>query len=229
MASDIKHVLICGDSFAITDTRYPGLHWSEKIVARRHRVSNVALGGSTNAQIALQVQQGICNLNPDFVIVHFTAYGRAEFDKNVKPESPPRIDDAGIRDRNFNRYDTSCYDNESKNKLWFDYLINAASDEFEVIKNYFSILGTLQYLQIKNIPFCWSMGGLFDRDIDSILHDNLIKNELHHYENRRIQTNLWLHADQGESAPWFHVSDESVLQKFCDECLIQIEKNNPWV
>jgi hypothetical protein len=221
----VKDILICGDSFAITDPNYPGLHWSEKISSHGYSISNLALGGSTNSQIKMQVHQGM-SLNPDFVVVLFTSPNRAEFDKNINVSGPDVLSDSNIRNYNFARYDTSCYQDQKKNKFWFDYLAHAASQDFEIIKEYFTILGTLQYLESKCMPFCWSLGGFqYDPDLSDLLSKNVLKNELIRYEDRRIHLDLWAHTQQGEDIPWFHVPDEKILESFSNECLQHIKNS----
>ena len=66
-------ILVCGDSYAITDSDFPGLHWSEKILnfSPNFELCNLAYGGCSNAMITLQLLQGL-NLNPNFVILSFT-------------------------------------------------------------------------------------------------------------------------------------------------------------
>ena len=221
----MKNILICGDSFAITDSRYPGLHWSEKIKAQGYHISNLSVGGSTNSQIRMQVHQGL-SLSPDFVVILFTAPGRAEFDKNINVVIPDVLNEATIRNYNRERYTTSCYQDHQKNKLWNEYLYRAASQDFEMIKEYFVMLGTLQYLESKRIPFCWSEGGFSCvTEIGDILHKNIIADDLDEYRHCRIGLNLWNHAQQGEEIPWFHVPDEKILENFSSECLQHIKNS----
>jgi hypothetical protein len=54
-------VLICGDSYCTNDTDYPGLHWTEKMLAQSAQleICNLAHGGCSNAMILLQLLQGI--------------------------------------------------------------------------------------------------------------------------------------------------------------------------
>lgn len=219
-------ILICGDSFSITDTRYPGLHWSEKIGSRGHDIVNVALGGGTNGQIVAQLHQGL-RLNPDFVIIGFTSINRAVYDKVLDHRISSVMTDADIRNFNLSRYETSCYDNQIKNEFYHRYL-TVASEEFEIIETYFKMIAMFDHLKIRNIPFCWNLGGLADLDIGSILEKNFLVNLLIHQEHNRTKINLWKHAQHGETVPWFHVPDESVLKEFSDECLFHIEKNNQW-
>ena len=77
-------VLICGDSYCVTDPDFPGLHWSEKILnfSPDFEIANLAYGGCSNAMIALQLSQGL-TLTPDFVILCFTNESRYELDKDV--------------------------------------------------------------------------------------------------------------------------------------------------
>jgi len=44
-------ILVCGDSFSITDPDYPGLHWTEKILnfSPDFEIANLSYGGCSNA------------------------------------------------------------------------------------------------------------------------------------------------------------------------------------
>lgn len=211
-------ILICGDSYCITDPTYPGLHWSEKILEsnREHEVINLANGGCSNALIALQLLQGL-RYKPDFIIFSFTSCERLEFDKDdtVLPES---LDPHGLISYINKRYTTTCYpmspENEDAYKRW---LIHSSS-ELEKIKNYFYICFCLMTLKSKNIKFCYSLGGFeFQQDYTFVLKQNYANNILKQFKEHELSTNLWCFGRKSE--PWFHVDDEKVQMLFANECM----------
>jgi len=97
-------ILVCGDSYSITDPDFPGLHWSEKILnfSSGFELCNLAFGGCSNAMITLQLLQGL-NLNPDFVIIAFTNEHRYEIDKDA---SVLPVDLSALSLSNYQKVDT---------------------------------------------------------------------------------------------------------------------------
>ena len=77
-------ILICGDSFCVTDPKFPKLHWSEKLLELSSdiEVYNLSMGGASNALITMQLMQGL-KLKPDFIILSFTNEHRYEKDNNI--------------------------------------------------------------------------------------------------------------------------------------------------
>ncbi len=217
-------ILICGDSYCVTDSNYPGLHWSEKILqtSPTFTVSNLAYGGASNAHICLQLSHGIKFINPDFVIISFTGYTRYEVDK----DQTVKLNGFTVEDINnyyYSRYQTSLYENEGKNKIINQYISNAASDSFEKIKNYFYISLALHKLYISKIPFCFTLGGfVYNHDYLKFINSNYLDNILNNYEKNQLTTNLWFHGQK--NSPYFHVDDENIQNLFAAECLMHIEK-----
>lgn len=219
-------ILVCGDSYAVTDPSYPGLHWSEKLIAHNSdfEVVNLACGGSSNALIAMQFSQGL-RFNPDFVIFSFTSCGRYELDgdKEAVPESMSYI---GIANYLKSRYTTNMYEiAQSKNKDLACYLTQVASEEFEKLKNYFYIMYCLSTATARGINFCFSLGGFSQpQDYKSFLKQNFVTNEILQYRDREISINLWEYGRK--SSPFFHVDDENIQLLFASQCVEFI--GNKW-
>jgi hypothetical protein len=174
-----KKILLCGDSFGTTDSRYPNLHFSEKITEKISdcEIINLSRGGASNALIEMQVHQGL-QFNPDYAIVLFTNSCRNEYEINMSdffqrsvkswPKNTSWENVSAFNSRTYltnvqwswNQHEIPDYDNahgmiESyKQKMLYE------SSDLNIIKNYFTALAILNLLKINNIPVCFSLGGL---------------------------------------------------------------------
>ena len=213
-------ILICGDSFAVTDARYPGIHWSEKILnfSKDFEVMNFAYGGSSNALIALQLSQGL-RFNPDFVIFTFTSDSRYEFD-NDPGSIPSSMDYLEISNYLKNRYTTNMYEHSpQKNRDVIMCLETTFSKNFEKLKNYFYIMYCLNTVQNRNIKFCYSLGGFeYKQDYSALLNQNFLENDLANYRNRELLINLWYYQNKSSNA-YFHVDDPEIQNLFYNQCM----------
>jgi len=217
-------ILICGDSYCVTDPKFPDLHWSEKILDNdpNFEVLNLAYGGCSNAMINLQLLQGL-KLNPDFVIISFTTDGRYEIDKNISA-LPKELSAQELSNYHYARYTTNNYQIDTDIKKTIEkYKLTASSQNFERLKNYFYISFCLTTLTIKNIPFCFSLGGFeFNQDYTNFINSNYIENFIVNYSQNQLSTNLWYHGQK--TSPYFHVDDDKVQTLFANECLYRIRK-----
>ena len=218
----MTRILVCGDSYAVTDPAYPGLHWTELILnhSADFEIINLAYGGCSNALIALQLSQGL-RFRPDFVIFSFTAHGRYEFDKD--PKAVPRsIDPWDVADYQLRRYTTNMYESNTEHtRRLIHYLDSTASDNFEKIKNYFYIMYCLDRVNSLGLGFCYSLGGFeYQQDYTMLLNENYIANALQAYQSRELLVNLWNHGQK--KVPFFHVDDPSIQGLFANQCISYI-------
>ena len=217
----MSKILICGDSFCVTDPDYPGLHWSEKILNHSpdFEVHNMSYGGCSNALILLQLLQGLKS-NPDFVILSFTSLDRYELDFDpfaVPRSSEPEEISSYIK----KRYTTNCYLNidPTQKDIIDRYRTIGSSDNFERLKNYFYICLCLQTLFVQGINFCFSLGGFaYQNDYIELLNSNFLKNWISHYHDRELTMKLWYHQTD-KPRPYFHVDNNDVHAFFADECI----------
>jgi hypothetical protein len=250
-----KRILICGDSFGISDSRYPELHFSEKISKKINqcKVINLCRGGSSNSLIEIQLHQGLA-LEPDCVILLFTNIWRNEYEISVshffnEKAKLTNSHNTGVNEDiiNFNnqKYLTRAFwswnnKNIPSGDLIHDIIkINDQLDLYEstdlkIIKNYFSILAMLNLLKIKNIPFCFSLGGLdnnvnpqyknteYDKLKNKILPDHFLPNELEVFMSQSTDINLWDHVTDHSIGPYFHVEDDAVHTAFADDCITKL-------
>jgi hypothetical protein len=217
-------ILICGDSYSVTDPDYSGLHWSEKILNHSvdYEILNLAYGGCSNAMISLQLLQGL-KLNPDFVIFSFTSPGRYELDKNVSA-LPSNLTAEELTSYQKQRYTTNNYPMDKEIKNIIDgYRLTASSENFENLKDYFYISLCLTTVKLKNIPFCFSLGGFeYKRDYSNFINSNFVENIINDYVKNQLATNLWYHGQKPK--PYFHVDSDEVHTLFANECISYIDK-----
>lgn len=216
-------ILICGDSYCVTDPSFPGLHWSEKILDRSHRyeILNLAYGGCSNALIVMQLLQGL-RLQPDFVVLSFTDFGRYEIDKDPKA-LPADMSSQEIAWYLKERYVTNNYDIPADiSKIINQYRTLACSENLEKLKNYFFISFCLMTLRSSKINFAFSLGGFeYDQDYTVLLNSNFVKNLLQDFHDHELPLNLWYHGR--ELSPFFHVKDDKVQTLFANQCIEMIE------
>lgn len=219
-------ILVCGDSFAITDPDYPELHWSEKILNHSADIElcNLAAGGASNAMIAMQLLQGL-QLKPDAVIFSFTTEGRYELDHNTTA-IPKAITAAELADFQKQRWITNSFINVV-DKTRLDAIDRwrtlAASESFEWLKDYFLIAFCLQTAQINKLKFAYSLGGFeYRRDWHQNLRQNFIENIIADYNDNEISINLWYHQSLN-NAPLFHVVSNEAQTLFANHCLQKLD------
>lgn len=220
-------ILVCGDSFCVNDTRFPGLHWTEKLLnlSGDIEIINLAYGGCSNALIALQLMQGL-QFAPDFVVISFTSHSRYEYDKNVDA-CPIEFTGQELAHYIKQRYTTNKYtDNPSANILTDKWMLGAASENFEKLKNYFYIDYCLTTLESKNVRFCYSLGGFeYQQDYTQLVNSNFLPNKFPEYTRFELPTNLWYHDSKDKNGPYFHVSKDDIQTFFANECYRRASEN----
>jgi hypothetical protein len=174
MERQTKKVLICGDSFAQDDPRYPGLHFSQKIANSfpiiDWKICNLASGGSSNRALAQQLLQGMM-YNPDFVILLFTSSNRIETERN-SGEPARSLNPEDIVNWNRKHY------NLNTNSMLYVRSENGDSVVDQAVMDIQNIITAgfcLEYLKNKNIGYCWMDGGLSGID-HKIYEENYIFN-----------------------------------------------------
>lgn len=209
--ANIKNLLVCGDSFMITDDNYPGLHWSEKL-GSDISVLNIAMGGASNSMIATQIRQAHTT-NIDAIVVGFTTPGRIAIDKN----KDQNIQD-DIKYSNYLKWTTNCYENSltRSQRLSLQEVNDFASIDMMYLNDYYVVLSSLYLLDKKNIPFVFSLGGL-------TLTEELFKkcgivSELDIFKDNQLSMNLW-DFNYNKKSPFFHIDDDEIQTNFANNVL----------
>lgn len=215
MERETKKILICGDSFAEDDVKYPGLHFSNKIANSfpiiDWKIYNLASSGSSNRAIAQQMLQGMM-YDPDFVILLFTASNRIETERNAN-EPARSLNPEDIVNWNRLRYTLNT---ESMLHVRSENGDSIVDQEVVDMQNIITAGFCLEYLKNRNIGYCWMPGGLatFDHS-KTYTVDPLLE-----HENKKIPLNLWKHSIGDD--PSFHVADEKIQESFANMCLNHI-------
>ena len=160
----MKTVYICGDSFASTDSDYPGMSWTEQLSANVVNLSRVA---GSNLLISLQVDKALEN-NPDFIICLFTGVTRDEVHfRNIAPNkdmlsrfynySDPSAD-ADLVSYSIPTMEHGPFDKKQLSVLK-EYQSNFLDLDLLIYKNKCIIENTLQRLTDSQIPFVFDQGG----------------------------------------------------------------------
>jgi hypothetical protein len=177
----------------------------------------MAYGGCSNAMIVLQLLQGL-PLHPDFVILSFTTDTRYELDKDTNAV-PGDLTVAELSDYQKRRFTTNMHENNSIVDRW---MVEARSEIFEKLKNYFFICFCLQTLDQRKIPFAFSLGGFeYQQDYTAFLNSTYVYNFLNDYRQQELKTNLWYFGQKKK--PWFHVDDARIQSLFANECVQRID------
>ena len=220
------NILICGDSYAADDERFPGVHWSHGIQAHGHKIWNLSSHGASNQFINLQVLQGI-NLKPDFVIFLGTNCYRFElYDPEENLNQYP-TDLVSIRDFNRTQWiSTSSIGDNIKRRNLFTSYIETFSHNMLVIQNYSYITNSLLALDYYKIPFCWQMGG-FREELPTVKKTSAV-DIFSKFDDRHIPLNLWDHYNpktaNDAKLPGFHILQKSVHRNFANHCINYINK-----
>ena len=253
-----KKILLCADSFGVTDPGYPGVHFSEKIkkIIPDCEIINFSRGGSSNSLIELQVHQGLM-YNPDYVIVLFTdlwrtdyILGDSNFFNNLSKEKMPELraqykdtEYSKVLDFNNQTYMTTAHyfpltskipasDTVHSMKANYENSLKFQSHDLNCLRQYFIVLSILNLLKTKNIPMCFSLGGLdyvqeqdkytdstYQQLVNTILPRHFMSNEIAKYMDKSIGINLWTQAQRGNDGPLFHTEDENIQETFANECM----------
>ena len=209
-------VLVCSDSFGLTDPAHP-FHWCDQLQQASPGIEiwNSSQGGASNALITLQLMQGL-TMNPDFVVLCFTNEHRLETDGNLfaKPQTSEPEDMISYLK---SRYRPNVYAPP----------YHSLSDNLEKIKSYFYILLCLTTLTQKQIPFCFSLGGFeYQQDVETLLAANYLKNQLTEFKANELRLNLWNHMADDPASLIFHVDNAKIHTVFANECLTHLNRNH---
>lgn len=222
----MKKVLICGDSFCITDPSFPNLHWSEKLLNNHVDIEiiNLAIGGCSNSMIAMQLLHGL-QFNPDFVILSFTSSLRYEIEINPN-QVPYNINKSEcILEYLESKYTNTNHESGQQYMPAVVKFLDTVGEDTETFKNYVHTSFCLDTLKARNIDFCYSIGGLqVQNDIQNFLKKHFLLDNLYRYQQNELSLNLWNHSSY-ESQCWFHVEDNNIHTLFASECESKIWKN----
>jgi len=198
-----KKLLVVGDSFMRPDPEYLGRHWSEMLP--EYEILMFSQSGSSNGMIANQFFKGLL-LNPDAVVIGFTASDRIEFRLDARPEDA----------RNNNSWITGSHAAlNSVQKIAADYYATAVCQDMQFFKNLLLARSLLLTLEKKKIPFAYTCNLLFNH-LDDQEGQAQVDKYLGEFEQHRCPTNLATYPNW-KASPGFHTDDPEWQQRFAQE------------
>ena len=155
--------------------------------------------------IANQFFKGLL-LNPDAVVIGFTASDRIEFKLDARPEDA----------RNNNSWITGSHAAlNSVQKIAADYYATAVCQDMQFFKNLLLTRSLLLTLEKKKIPFAYTCNLLFNH-LDDQEGQAQVDKYLGEFEQYQCPTNLATYPNW-KASPGFHTDDPEWQQRFAQE------------
>jgi len=208
----MKHIYICGDSFATPDPEY-GAMWAEilqhKLGTDYHIVNHSSVAAS-NLLVAVQVDNAIKN-HADFVIVLATACTRDQ--ALVKPTT-----DQDLMTR-FDQHELVSYSiyrpyrsqlNTDDQQAISDFHRRYTDLELNIFRDHCILLGMLYQLTESGIPFLFDQGGFEHPKFGGTRH------YFDEYRAQRSELNAWDYGNTVNERPYYHIADTAVHDQIAD-------------
>ena len=197
----MKHIYICGDSFATPDPEY-GTMWAELLereLGADYRIVNHSSVAASNLLVAVQVDNAIKN-HADFVIVLATACTRGE--ALVLPPT-----DQALMDR-FNRQELVSYSiyrpyrsqlNTQDQAAIYQFHLQYADLELNIFRDHCILLGALYQLTHSATPFLFDQGGFEHPSFGGT------REYFNEFVAQRADLNVWDYGTTEQDRPHYHI------------------------
>lgn len=217
-----KTLYICGDSFCSSDPEY-GKNWSDLIAERCPGVEviNLSSPGASNYLIHLQVKLALEH-GCSYLIYHATSSIRQEFlldDRQVYLDTIDRY--WSPRDKENKSMVSNSWITPQRNTEVFDSQELALIKEFftrfvdlpsMIMKNYIFIAHTLSLINDSRLDnWIWNRGGFEHKKFQ-----NSSQWDFSRYSQNESIINLWDDYDNSLWRPYFHITDQALLEKTCN-------------
>ena len=214
----MKHIYICGDSFATPDPEY-GPMWAELLqrkLGTDYLIVNHSSVAASNLLVAVQVDNAIKN-HADFVIMLATACTRNE--ALVLPAT-----DQALMDR-FDRHELVSYSifrpyrshlTTTDQEAIYQFHRRYTDLELNIFRDHCILLGTLTRLQQSCIPFLFDQGGF---EHPSFGGQAGYFNE---FRSQRSALNVWDYGTTEAESPYYHIQHAEDHVKFAEYYFKQI-------
>ena len=217
----MKHIYICGDSFATPDPEY-GAMWAELLQTRigpGYCVVNHSSVAASNLLVAVQVDHAIRN-HADYIIVLATACTRDQ--ALVKPPTDQdlmtRFDQHELVSYSIYRPYRSHLNTEDQQAIE-NFHRRYTDLELNIFRDHCILSGMLYQLTQSGIPFLFDQGG-FE-------HPKFGGTRLYfdEYNSQRSKLNAWDWGDTVNERPYYHIADPVVHQQLADYYAEQITQH----
>jgi hypothetical protein len=208
----MKHIYICGDSFATPDPEY-GTMWAELLeqdLGADYCVVNHSSVAASNLLVAVQVDNAIKN-HADFVIVLATACTRGEV--LVLPAT-----DHDLMTR-FNQQELVSYSvfrpyrsalTPTDQQVIYDFHQRYNDLELNIFRDHCILLGTLSKLQQAGIPFRFDQGG-FEHPRFGGQREYFAE-----FDSVRSKYNVWDYGTTQDERPYYHIKEPETHSRIAD-------------
>lgn len=208
----MKHIYICGDSFATPDPEY-GAMWAEILqykLGTDYTIVNHSSVAASNLLVAVQVDHAIKN-HADFVIVVATACTRGEV-----LVLPPTEQSLMAR---FNCHELVSYSvfrpyrshlNTQDQEAIMDFHRRYTDLELNIFRDHTLLLGTLSRLQQAQIPFLFDQGG-FEHPRFGGSREYFTE-----FDSVRTELNVWDYGTTVDERPYYHIKEAAIHQQLAD-------------
>ena len=197
----MKHIYICGDSFATPDPDY-GTMWAELLqheLGADYRIVNHSSVAASNLLVAVQVDHAV-QQQADFVIVLATACTRNE--ALVLPET-----DQDLMSR-FLKHELVSYSiyrpyrsqlNTADQQAIYDFHRRYTDLELNIFRDHCILLGTLYRLTESGTPFLFDQGGFEHPKFGGS------RSYFEQFRDQRTDLNVWDYGTTEAERPYYHI------------------------
>jgi hypothetical protein len=215
----MKHIYICGDSFAVADPEY-GASWPEllaDLLIDQAQVVNLSSVAASN--LLINIQANLAVQLADYIIVMGTAVTRAEV--AVQP-----VDAKLTLLERFQRNDLVAYSilrpyrshlNTQQQQLVRQYHTEFFDLDLAIHRDHAIISNTLDIIERSGRPYLFDQGG-FE-------HPRFGGTQEYFAQARRSQINLWDLGTTQDERPYYHVKEPAAHERIARYYYTEITKH----
>ena len=202
----MKRVLVAGDSFFRSDSDWPNQHFSE-LLGNDVEVTNVSGPGFSNTGIMGQILYAL-DEPVDYCIVGFTSVDRLPIEGSTRWA----INELHVQ------WKTTAAEVSTKERKIIDDFLSLVSYDQLIVNNLAIVERTLQALTEQNIPFVWTLGGMYEIWLARVEQPSVqLMNSINEkYGDRLAMIDYWRYPNI-VSSPMYHINDKGYQQMLAKE------------
>jgi hypothetical protein len=214
----MKHIYICGDSFACQDPDSSVRPWPDLLqdsLPAEFKIENLSIVCASNFLIRLQVDRAIKN-KADFIIMFCTSSTRNQGTLKRSGQGDMldrfyRIGEGNNESRDLACYsflsiDDTCVFDQMQMETIRSYHREVCDLNLSIKENQFIIESSLYCVRESGIPFIWDQGGFEN----PIFGGPAIQDYFPEFAKYRSEKNIWNLAGRIKShRPYFHIVDQA--------------------